>query len=167
MSCLGVHLALSDNDVRALLSKSGDAERLAFLQEELEARYFEEPQTYLAESDKAWDAMHRALTDGLLEHNGGEYPLSHVVLGGQPLYGREDHIMSLKTPAQVKDVAAAISQQTEGQFRALYDSIDPKRYGLDLSDEDFSYTWEWFQGVRHLYQVAASEGRHVLFSADQ
>jgi hypothetical protein len=167
MSCLGVHLALSDDDVGQLLSKLSDAERLVFLQEELEARYFEEPQTYLAESDKAWDAMHRALTDGLLNHNGGEYPLNHVVLGGQSIYGREDYIMSLKTPAQVKDVAAAISQHTEGQFRALYDSIDPNRYGLDLSDEDFSYTWEWFQVVRNLYVVAASEGRHVLFTADQ
>lgn len=167
MSCLGVHFALSTADVSRLLSRSSDAERLEFLQEELEVRYFEEPQTYLAESDKAWDAMHRALTDGLLNHNGGEYPLNHVVLGGQLIYGRDDYIMSLKTPAQVKEIAAAISRYTEEQFRALYDSIDPDRYGVALSDEDFSYTWEWFQVVRQLYQVAASEDRYVLFSADQ
>lgn len=167
MSCLGVHFALTDDDVRELLTRSSDAERLKFLQEELEVRYFEEPQTFIAESDKAWDAMHRALTDGLLNYDGGEYPLSHVVLGGQSIYGGDDYIMSLKTPAQVKDIAAAILQYTQEQFRARYDSIDPGRYGLALSGEDFSYAWEWFQGVRQLYQIAASEGRHVLFSADQ
>lgn len=53
MSCLGVHFALTDDDVRELLTRSGDAERLKFLQEELEVRYFEEPQTFIAESDKA------------------------------------------------------------------------------------------------------------------
>jgi hypothetical protein len=167
MSCLGVHFALTDDDVSQLLSRSSDAERLEFLQEELEVRYFEEPQTYLAESDKAWDAMHRALTDGLLDHDGGKYPLNHVVLGGQLIYSGDDYIMSLKTPAQVNDIAAAILQYTEEQFRARYDAIDPDRYGLALSDEDFSYTWEWFQVVRQLYQIAASEGRHVLFSVDQ
>lgn len=167
MSCLGIHLALSDDDVSALLSKASDAQRLTFLQEDLEARYFAGPETYLAESDKAWDAIHRALTNGLLSYDGGEYPLGHVILGGQPLYGHDDYIMSLKIPAQVRDVAAAISGITEDQFRARYNSIDPERYGMDLTDEDFAYTWEWFQAVRDLYKIAASENRHVLFSADQ
>jgi hypothetical protein len=36
-----------------------------------------------------------------------------------------------------------------------------------VGDEDFAYTWEWFQDVRRLYQRAAAEGRHVLFTADQ
>ncbi len=36
-----------------------------------------------------------------------------------------------------------------------------------LTEEDFGYTWEWFQGVRDLYQRAATEGRFVLFTADQ
>jgi hypothetical protein len=90
-----------------------------------------------------------------------------VVLGGLPLYGQDDYIMSLKTPAQVRDVAIAIADITQEQFRERYNAIDPTEYGFDLSDEDFQYTWEWFQEVRALYQTAASEGRHVLFTADQ
>jgi hypothetical protein len=166
MSCLGVHFALSDDDVAALLAKQNDADRLAFLGE-IEDRYFKEHKLYMAESDKAWDAMHRSLADGLLEYEGGSYPLSHVVLGGLPLYGQDDYIMSLKTPAQVRDVAIAIADITQEQFRERYNTIDPAEYGFDLSDEDFQYTWEWFQAIRTLYQTAASEGRHVLFTADQ
>lgn len=167
MACLGVHFALSDEDVAVLLSKQSDEDRLAFVQEDLEERYFEQPGTYIAQSDKAWDAMHRALADGSLGYGGGTYPLNHVVLGGRSLYGHEDYLMSLKTPAQASDIAGAISGMTEDLFRARYEAIDPAQYGLELSDEDFQYTWGWFQEVRALYQTAAAEGRHVLFTADQ
>lgn len=167
MACLGVHFALSADDVASLVSKQTDDERLALIQEDIEPRYFEEFQAYIAESDKAWDAMHRALSDGLLSDDAGRYPLNHVVLGGQPLYGRDDYIISLKTPEQVKDVALAAMKITPDQFRALYNAIDSEDYGLELTDEDFQDTWEWFQGVRALYQTAASEGRHVLFTVDQ
>lgn len=167
MACLGVHFALSDEDVALLLSKPDDEARLEFLQEDVEPRYFEEPCPYIAESDKAWDAMHRALADGLLSYDGGDYPLNHVVLGGRPLYDDEDYILSLKTPAQVRDVAAAIAGLTREQFRARYDAIDADEYGFELTDDDFDYTWAWFEAVRALYATAASEGRHVLFTADQ
>lgn len=167
MSCLGVHFALSGDDVALLLSKQNDEERLTLIQDEFEERYFEEPGRYIAQSDKAWDAMHRALSDGLLSYDGGQYPLNHVVLGGQPLFSEDDYIISLKTPEQARDVALAIAGLTREQFRERYDAINPEDYGVDLTDEDFQYTWEWFQEVRTLYQTAASEGRHVLFTVDQ
>jgi len=36
-----------------------------------------------------------------------------------------------------------------------------------VGDEDFGYTWDRFQDVRRLYQRAATEDRHVPFTADQ
>ena len=75
--------------------------------------------------------------------------------------------MSLKSPAQVKDIAAALEAMTEDVFRNRYNQIPAKEYGADLDEEDFSYTWEWFKNVRELYHRAAAEGRHVLFTADQ
>lgn len=167
MACLGVHFALSVDDVALLLSKQNDKERLMLIREDIEERYFAEPGRYIAQCDKAWDAMHRALSDGLLSYDGGQYPLNHVVLGGQPLYSENDYIISLKTPEQVREVALAIAGLTQEHFRERYDAINPKEYGFDLTDEDFHYTWEWFQEVCTLYQTAASEGRHVLFTADQ
>jgi hypothetical protein len=38
---------------------------------------------------------------------------------------------------------------------------------MPLGEEDFDDTWGWFQNVRRLYLKAATEGRHVLFAADQ
>jgi len=80
---------------------------------------------------------------------------------------RTTYIMSLKSPAQVKDIAAALEAMTEDVFRNRYNQIPAKEYGADLDEEDFSYTWEWFKNVRELYHRAAAEGRHVLFTADQ
>lgn len=167
MSCLGVHFALSDEDVAALQALDDEQERLSFLQEELEERYFSESQAYVAESDKSWDAMHRALSDGTLAWDGGSFPLNHTVLGGKSLYSEDDYIMSLKTPEEVQAIATALENLTQSEFRERYDKIDSKNYDGELGDEDFQYTWEWYQGVRELYLRAATEKRHVLFTADQ
>lgn len=167
MACLGVHFALAPDDAARLLALPDDASRLDFVQEQIEERYLEDPGTYAAESDKAWDAMHRALADGLLGYEGGDYPLSHVVLGGRSLYEDDDYILSFKTPEQVRDVAAAAEAVTREALRTRYDVIDPEAYGFELSDEDFDYTWDWFENVRALYRIAASEGRAMLFTADQ
>jgi hypothetical protein len=167
MSCLGVHFALTEEDVAALRAIEDEQERLSLLQEEIEERYLAPPATYAAESDKSWDAMHRALADGQLTWDGGAYPLNHTVLAGELLYTQSDYIMTLKNPAQVRDIAKALRGITEAQFRARYDAIDRKSYGFDLTDEDFEYTWRWLQNVRELYVRAANEGRYVLFTADQ
>jgi hypothetical protein len=167
MSCLGVHFALTKDEAHYLRSLPDEQARLEHLQEVIETRYFEEQPDFKAESDKSWDAMHRTLTDGQCSWDGGEYPFSHVVLGGELLYTESDYIISLKTPQQVRDIAAALPRITDAEFRRRYFAIDPDSYGFPLSDEDFGYTWEWFQGVRELYQRAATEGRFVLFTADQ
>lgn len=167
MSCLGVHFALTEKESAHLRSLDDEQARLEYLQEVIEQTYFDKHPDLKAESDKSWDAMHRALADGQLSWDGGQYPLNHAVLGGESLYAESDYIMSLKTPPQVRDIAAALPAITENEFRRRYFAIDAKSYGFPLSDEDFDYTWDWFQGVRDLYTRAAKEGRFVLFTADQ
>lgn len=167
MSCLGVHFALTEQDIAALLAFENEQDRLSYLQEELEERYLAQPKTYAAESDKSWDAMHRALSDGQLTWEGGTFPLNHTVLGGRLLYTESDYIMSLKTPEQVIAIAGALQALTKAEFKRRYDQIDRESYDTELDDEDFEYTWEWFQGVRELYLRAAAEQRYVLFTADQ
>lgn len=167
MSCLGVHFALEQAEVDSLLLLDTDADRLGYLEQVIEERYFAGPRELVAESDKSWDAMHRALSDGTLAPDGGRYPLDHVVLGGRSLYAGDDYIMSLKTPAQVEDIAAALSLVNHDEFRARYDRIQQADYAGQLGDEDFAYTWEWFASVRALYAMAAVVGRAVLFTTDQ
>lgn len=167
MSCLGVHFALTQEEVDQLLAMEDEQERLEFLQEHIEEEYLSAEDGLSAESDKAWDAMHRALSDGELTWDGGSYPLNHVVLGGELLYTEPDYIMSLKSREQVKDIARALQSISEPEFRNRYFSINAESYGLELTEEDFSYTWDWFQNVRDLFIKASSENRFVLFTADQ
>jgi hypothetical protein len=167
MGCLGVHFALSDAEVGHLRSLPSWPDRRDYVVEDLEPSYFADRKEYLAESDKSWDAMHRALADGRLTWDGGEYPLNHVVLAGELLHTEPDYIMSLKSPEQVRDIAAALPGITEAEFRRRYFAIDPAAYRCPVDEEDFAYTWDWFQNVRRLYSKAAAVNRHVLFTADQ
>ena len=72
MGCLGVHYALNEDEVVALKAQPSDAARLDYLQEEIEEIYFGERREWLAESDKAWDAIHRTLTDGKIGWDNGD-----------------------------------------------------------------------------------------------
>lgn len=167
MGCLGVHFSLSADEVQKLRDIGDEAARVEYLHAVIESEYYTNHPQRLAESDKAWDAMHRSLADGSLSWEGGEYPLNHVVLGGEQLYTETDFVMVLKTPAQVRDVAAALPRITRQELRRRYFVIDPDEYGMPVSEEDFEYTWEWFQNVCEFWKLAAEEGRYVLFTADQ
>lgn len=167
MGCLGVHFALDAQTVLKLRSFASEGERLEHLREELEEEYFASRKEWLAETDKTWDAIHRTLTDGEIGWDNGTYPLNHMILSGELLYTSDDYIMSLKTPAQVRDIAAALRDMTEDQFRRDYFRIDPSSYGFPVSEEDFGYTWFWFQSLREFYYRTAEAGRYMLFTADQ
>ncbi len=115
MSCLGVHFALTEKEVARLRSLDDEQARLEHLQEVIEEHYLNHEKHFTAESDKAWDAMHRVLADGQLSWNGGAYPLNHTVLAGELLYTDSDYIMSLKSPQQVRDIAGALPAITEAE----------------------------------------------------
>mgnify|MGYP002373168329 FL=1 len=107
------------------------------------------------------------MTNGKLEWGGGTYPLNHIILGGEILYSEPDYIMTLKTPAQVADIAKNFDTVTKDSFKQKYFSIDKNEYGFDTTEEDFDYTWTWFSESKDFWQKAADEKRYVLFTADQ
>lgn len=167
MSCLGVHFALTESEAHKLKSFEDDDERLDYLHCEIEETYFSDHEEFLAQSDKAWDAMHRSLSDGQLSYYDGPHPLRLAVIGGDPIYAKGDYIMSLKTPQEVADVASALVKISKDEFQKKYDAMDAEAYGCAKNAEDFEYTWGWLTGVVAFYQRAAAAGRYVLFSADQ
>lgn len=167
MACLGVLFSLDEKTVSKLKAFKSDEDRLEFLQEDIEETIMGNEPERFAEFDKSWDALHRSLTDGKLEWTNGTYPLNHVILGGQQIYHEDDYIMSLKTPEQVKEIAAAIEAISVEDLRIGYNKIDSKNYGFDLTDEDFEYTWTWFKNSLEFWRKAASEKRFVLFTVDQ
>ena len=157
------HFALTDHQLKQLIGAWTWKSRRKII-EDIEQQW---DRDFLAESDKAWDAMHRCLSDGTLNHNGGKDPLRKVVLGGKNLDVGADYIASLVLPSEVSQVAAALQNVTEDWLRERYAALDPSDYDGPWNEEDFEYTWSNFQGVRKLFQRAAESGRGVLFTVDQ
>ncbi|UBF27593.1 YfbM family protein [Kovacikia minuta CCNUW1] len=119
MASRGVHFALTNFQAQAVLAAQNDAELMSVI-EEIEERWNEE---YLAQSDKAWNAIHRCLTDGSLLYESGQYPLNHCICGGQQLYSGEDYTVSFVSAVQVKDVAAALSKINHHWMQERYFTI--------------------------------------------
>lgn len=167
MACLGVLFALTDADTKRLLSARQavhrDEEIMAVI-EDIEERW---DTNWLYEAGKAWDAIHRCLTDGQLEYENGEYPLNLCVFGGTQLYDGDDYIIFLKSPEQVADVAAALKDIGEAALRERYFKIDAETYDGEVSEEDFGATWDWFQELPDFYAKAAKAKRSVMFTVDQ
>jgi hypothetical protein len=163
MACLGVHFAPAPEAERRLLAAEDGAGVLAVVGEIEEAW----DEAWLAQSDKAWDALHRCLSNGTLYYDEGEYPLNRTVLGGKHLYEGDDYVVAYVAPSEVKDVAAALSALEEADFRARYDLIDVDDYDGEHGDPDFKATWDRFLGVRELFRKAAAAGRCVVFTVDQ
>ncbi|GAA2581330.1 hypothetical protein GCM10010435_68460 [Winogradskya consettensis] len=159
-----MHFAIDETMTGRLRAADGDDERVAELIEEIE-----EGDNHLGkvDTDKAWEAIHRCLTDGELGFDNGEYPLNGAILGGEQFYDGEEYIVSLLTPEQVRDVAAAIGPITREQLRARYDAIDAEDYQDYLGDEDFDYTWSNFADVVAFFQGVAPTGNHVIFTVSQ
>ncbi|MFB6580831.1 DUF1877 family protein [Streptomyces sp. NPDC056402] len=108
MGARGVLFALDELEAERILACRGDDEIIAVV-EEVEEVW---DRDHLFELDKSWDALHRCFTDGDLAFENGEYPLSHVILGGRLLH-EGDYIVCYVAPDQVREVAAALEPLDE------------------------------------------------------
>lgn len=165
MGCLGALFAITEKEVATLRAFEDPEELASHIMEVIEERDL--GGEWGIETDKAWDAIQRCFGAGLMDWKSGQYPLNYVILAGEPLYFEEDYVVSLKTPEQVADIAAAITTITKERLRELYNKIKPKKYGQELSEEDFDYTWTYFEPLIAFYQKAATAKRAVLFTVDQ
>ena len=161
MGCRGVHFALT-TDEATRLSTALDDENLMAAIEAIEERW---DRDWLQETDKAWDAIHRCLTDGTLCY--GPTPLHKCILGVDNLYEGDEYIVNLLGPGEVKKVSAAIRYIDEAFLRRSYFAIDPDDYEQPLSEEDFGYTWDNFRDLREFFEKAARHDRAVVFTVDQ
>jgi len=164
MACRGVHFAITPEEAARLLAASSDEKVRDIVQLQIEEQWDEQ---WLYETDKAWDAIHRCLTDGAVTVTRNGSPFALCILAGAQLHRGEDYIVSLKTPDQVAAIAAAISTMTQEQFRERYFKIDKANYGGDVSEDDFEYVWEYFKDLPEFYTKAAAAKRFVIFTVDQ
>ncbi len=162
MSARGVHFAVTTGQARSLLAAKSDRKLMALVEAIEES--WEEP--FVMESDKAWDAIHRCLTDGSLLYQSGEYPLNHCICGGRQLFRGRDYTVSFVSAPQVKDVALALQKVTKAWLRKRYSLIDPDDYEFEPGEEDFAFVWGNLLEVRKFYKKAAAAGRAVIFTVD-
>jgi Domain of unknown function (DUF1877) len=165
MASRGVHFALTPEQEKALLGARGNDEGIIeIVQEEIEEEWDEE---WLCETDKAWDAIHRCLTDGKLELDNGAPPLSLAVLGGEQLYGEGDYYVCFVSREQVPAVARGLNEFARETFDRAYDALASTDYDGPIDSDDREYTWENLQALKELFAKASSSGRSVVFTVDQ
>ncbi len=170
MACRGVYCALTDDEARKLLTAETDPEVLAIVQETIER---EGGTHWVHETDKAWDAMHRCLTDGTFECKGKSI-LEKCVLGGRPLYRGKEYLVSFLSPDEVRDVSNALRPIQQDWFRENYFGLKRKFLWFDrtgyegtIDEDEFQYTWACFEDTRIFFQRAAGGHRAVIFTAGQ
>lgn len=165
MACRGVHFAITDADLNALREADSDEALIEIIQEDIEDRW-EKDAGFVCETDKAWDAIHRCLTDGRLEFQNGTEPLRLCILGGEQLYSGDDYIISFIPHEKLRPLADALAQVTPEFIGQRYSEL-PADYDMEKSKEDCQYTWDWFSDLPAFFDRAEKAGRHVIFTVDQ
>ena len=163
MSCRGVLFAIDRPVSKKLRKCKNDNELVEYVQENIENDWDED---WLCETDKAWDAMHRCFAEGKLELFGGKAPLNSIIFGGEILNTGPDYYVSLKDNSLVKLIAKEILSIDKIKLKSLYEQITNDYQG-NVDDEDFEYTWEWFECVRDFYVKIAKSKKDVIFTVDQ
>lgn len=162
MGCLGMHFSLDQADADRVVNAPSHDELVELITEDIEEH--SEPE-WSCSTDKAWDAIHRTLTNGLLDDEDCG-PMSLCVLGGELLTTEDDYVACLVRPEQVKAAAEEMEKLDQRQFSRRYFEIDEDDYGMELSEEDLEYTWTNFIDLREFFRRAAAGSRYVLFTVD-
>ena len=165
MACRGVHFALTLDQERKLLASAGDDSAVVELvHEEIEDAW---DRDWLCETDKAWDAIHRCLTDGKLGLDNGRPPLNLVILGGKQFCASDDYYVCYVAKDMVPAVAAALARFTRDQFDSAYNALANTDYSGPHNSDDREYTWENLEDLKQFWANAAAGGRSVIFTVDQ
>jgi len=131
MASRGVFFALTVAQEAALMATRGDDEVRDFV-EQVDAEWDED---WLCEADRAWDAMHRCLSDGTLGSGRRASALHMAVLGGGHHYGGGEYLAYLRAD-EVAEVAKALDPVTEEWMRERYYRIDPADYQAQVAQAE-------------------------------
>lgn len=170
MAGRGVHYAIT-SEMAARIDPErphSDADVLAFID------YLDDHFTalgaegWIQETDKAWDPIHRCLTDGTLVE--GDTPGHLCVLGATDYFwvllddGQVDWIVNVLNPDEVRLVAETIQGIDRDELLRRSNAIDPvDSHGL--SADDLEYAWSYFPQLQAFFQRAAADERWVVFLA--
>jgi predicted N-acyltransferase len=161
MGQLGVHFAISSDQAEALKSVDDDDSLMALVEG------IENDWENAFETDKGWDALHRCLSDGTLDGEGGEPPLNQVFFGGEMLNQDDDYFVVLTTPKQVQAIAKALAKVDAAWLKKRYWSLDFPDYDAEKSEDDLQYAIDQFAGLPEFFAKAAKAKQYVVFTVSQ
>jgi len=162
---LGIHFAITPETVEKVLNAQSDIDKSNIIQQLESVWGWNDNDPWVYQTDKAWDGIHRCLTDGSLDSGHG--PLAKFILGGTSVYKGSDYIMCLISPEDAHDAATAAKELDEAWLRSKYFKLSEDDVGYPIHEDDFEYTWENFRGLPGFFQRAADAGKWLLFTASQ
>ena len=166
MSRQGAYIVLKREDLKQLQAQQGDEAVRAF------ASALRQSKTYrneglILDCGTCWDPIHRCLTEGTLDPNAGEFPLSQFVLGGKRLHRGGGFEAVLVRPDIVPHVAEATRDIKRAEFQQKYYQLDPQDYGQPPHEKELDKVWSVFRQVQQLFDDAAADRAAVLFTVER
>ena len=119
------------------------------------------PEDRFLDVDKSWHTLHYLLTG---TRDVGHPPLCNVVLGGTEL-GVEDvgyGPARFLTPAEVKEVAGALSRITESSLRQRLNAETMKELDIEDAEEELGYVLSHYRVLVPFFQEADRAGDAML-----
>lgn len=158
MVARGMHYAVDGAKEAEMLRRAGDQNALVEYLNDLW------DENWQCDTDKVWDELHRALSNGDLQFDfDPDAPLTGIVLGGRLLSNEDWFIIVHKSVEEVRTIATAASALADDEFRELYGkNVD--EFDVLAGERD---TLDVFRGVAAFYKKAAEAGRAVIFAVDQ
>ncbi|QDU26370.1 hypothetical protein ETAA8_14480 [Anatilimnocola aggregata] len=158
----GYYLALAREHAKRLFGMKEDAELAAFMDELKTAPEMKKSDRVL-DIGSVWDPLHRIMTDGELDPSGGDFPESHIVLGGRQLHHGSDFSSILIRPDMVGFVSEALNGLKQIEVRAKFDAL-PASYTKPRGDKEFAELWLAVQKMRVFFDAAAENLEAVVFT---
>lgn len=159
----GAYVVLIRADAKELFSQDDDAS-VRKVAERLRGSQKHRDEDLVLDCGKYWDPIHRTLTDGTLEVDGGEFPLDHAVLGGRRLHEGKEFEAILIRPDIVPHVAEGLHDLKREEFAEKYMALDPEEYGQQPTEPECDEAWAMLKLIRQLFEDAANEHAAILFT---
>lgn len=158
----GFLIALSRENAKRVFGQADDAGQMTLF-EELRKSPELKKKGYILELAKAWDAIHRLLTEGTLEPTGGDFPLNAVILGGKPIHQGTDYAAAVVRPDLTPFIAEALAEITEEELQKKFVDLPQHGYDQGVADKDFDEVWRVTRLLQEFYDFCAAERLAVLF----
>jgi hypothetical protein len=188
MSALGLHLALSDDELRVLRSLP-DEDKADHIAEDLEAAKIDTPDG--CQTDKSWAYIHAAFNgtdpDGPLDMAPSPPPLSFfqrlfgrqrevsaaaagaerlAIVGSEALLSTDDYYIGLIPSDGVGSVADALERISEEELQQRVRHVHGEFEASGSADDAADYAGGWYPGLQAFFRHAADSGKHVIFTVD-